>query len=64
MYRGAHPGGSAAIGEVVDVNLETSIRGLFVCDASVLPKSPGKPPILTILALSKRLAEYIEKDLL
>lgn len=64
VYRGAHPGGSAAIGEVVDVNLETSIRGLFVCDASVLPKSPGKPPILTILALSKRLAEYIEKDLL
>jgi hypothetical protein len=26
--RGAHPGGSAAIGEVVDVNLETKIKGL------------------------------------
>lgn len=59
VYRGAHPGGSAAIGEVVDTNLETEIKGLFVCDASVLPTSPGKPPILTILALSKRLADYL-----
>ncbi len=61
VYRGAHPGGSAAIGEIVDINLETEISGLFVCDASVLPTSPGKPPILTILALSKRLADYLKK---
>ena len=60
IYRGAHPGGSAAIGEVVDSNLETTIKGLFVDDASVLPESPGKPPILTILALSKRLADYLK----
>lgn len=57
--RGAHPGGTAAIGEIVDKNLETEINGLFVSDASVLPKSPGAPPILTILALSKRLSKYI-----
>ncbi|MCL2157423.1 MAG: GMC family oxidoreductase N-terminal domain-containing protein [Methanobrevibacter sp.] len=57
--RGAHPGGTAAIGEVVDINLETEINGLFVSDASVLPQSPGAPPILTILALSKRLSSYI-----
>ncbi|WP_409199704.1 GMC family oxidoreductase N-terminal domain-containing protein [Methanobrevibacter sp. DSM 116169] len=57
--RGAHPGGTAAIGEVVDTNLQTKINGLYVADASVLPKSPGKPPILTILALSKRLSNYI-----
>lgn len=61
VYRGAHPGGSAAIGEVVDSNLETIIKGLFVDDASVLPVSPGKPPILTILALSKRLADYLKQ---
>ena len=59
VYRGAHPGGTAPIGIVVDSNLETKISNLFVCDASVLPISPGKPPILTILALSKRLADYI-----
>ena len=60
VYRGAHPGGSAPIGKIVDSNLETEISNLFVCDASVLPISPGKPPILTILALSKRLADYLK----
>ena len=62
VYRGAHPGGTAKIGEIVDSNLETEIKNLFVCDASVLPISPGKPPILTILALSKRLADYLKKE--
>ncbi len=57
--RGAHPGGSAAIGEVVDKNLETEIEGLYVCDASVFPRAPGAPPVLTILALAKRLAKRI-----
>jgi len=59
LYRGAHPGGTAPIGEIVDSNQETNIKGLFVSDASVLPISPGKPPILTILALSKRLSDYL-----
>ena len=62
LYRGAHPGGSAAIGKIVDSNLESEIENLFVCDASVLPVSPGKPPILTILALAKRLADYLKKQ--
>lgn len=57
--RGAHPGGTAAIGEIVNNNLETEIKGLYIGDASVLPLSPGAPPILTILALSKRLSKYI-----
>ncbi len=56
---GAHPGGTAAIGEVVDTNMETEMRNLFVCDSSVFPVSPGLPPILTIIALSKRLAKTI-----
>lgn len=60
VYRGAHPGGTAPIGKIVDNNLETEINNLYVCDASVLPVSPGKPPILTILALSKRLADYLK----
>jgi choline dehydrogenase-like flavoprotein len=57
--RGAHPGGTAAIGETVNINLETDIKGLFVADASVFPSAPGAPPILTIIALSKRLAKYL-----
>jgi choline dehydrogenase-like flavoprotein len=56
---GAHPGGTAAIGQVVDKDLQTRIENLFVCDASVLPTSPGMPPILTIVALSKRLGKRL-----
>jgi choline dehydrogenase-like flavoprotein len=57
--QGGHPGGTAAIGEVVDVNLETKVSGLFCCDASVLPTAPGLPPILTIGALGKYLARQL-----
>jgi len=59
IARGAHPGGTAAIGEVVDKNLETEVSGLFVSDASVFPWAPGAPPVLTIVALAKRLGNYI-----
>ena len=54
-----HLGGTAAIGEVVDSNLRTDLNNLYVCDASVLPTSPGLPPILTIVALAKRLAKTL-----
>lgn len=57
--RGEHPGGTAAIGTVVDANLETEVSRLFVCDASVLPQTPGKPPALTLIALAKRLANIL-----
>ena len=57
--QGAHPGGTAAIGKVVNTDLKTEIDGLYVCDASVLPVSPGLPPILTIVALAKRLAKNL-----
>jgi choline dehydrogenase-like flavoprotein len=57
--QGAHPGGTAAIGKVVDRELQTKIRNLYVCDASVLPVSPGLPPILTIVALAKRLSKIL-----
>ncbi|NJE75520.1 FAD-dependent oxidoreductase [Thermococcus sp. ES12] len=56
---GAHFGGTAAIGAVVDEHLETEIRNLYVCDASVLPKAPGMPPILTIVALAKWLGKAL-----
>jgi len=59
QIRGPHPGGTAAIGEVVNKNLETEIKNLFVCDNSVFPKAPGLPPILTIIALSKWLSKRL-----
>jgi choline dehydrogenase-like flavoprotein len=57
--RGAHPGGTARIGEAVDKNLATALSGLYVADASVLPASPGAPPILTIVALAKYVSKII-----
>jgi choline dehydrogenase-like flavoprotein len=57
--RGAHPGGTAAIGDVVNTDLQTEVEGLYVADASVFPEAPGAPPVVTILALSKRLAKHI-----
>ncbi len=50
---GGHNGASAALGVVVDNNLQTKIDNLFVCDGSILPESPGLPPILTIMAIAK-----------
>jgi len=62
--RGAHPGGTAAIGKVVDKNLETSITGLYIADASVIPQAPGRPPILTITALAKKLSKNLKNQIL
>ena len=64
IFRGAHPGGTAAIGDVVDKNLKTEINGLYIGDASVIPKSPGKPPILLILALALRLANHLIEEVI
>lgn len=56
---GGHNGAAAAIGTVVDKNLQTKIDNLFVCDASVLPKSPGLPPVLTIMAIARWFAKTL-----
>ena len=53
--RGAHPGGTVRIDDMLDRDLQTSVAGLFVCDASVLPEPCGWPPVLTIISLAKRL---------
>jgi choline dehydrogenase-like flavoprotein len=61
--RGAHPGGTAAIGRVVDQNLETAVRNLYACDASVLPRSMASPQVLTIVSLARRLARRLARVL-
>ncbi|UCD10333.1 MAG: hypothetical protein JSU79_11190, partial [Dehalococcoidales bacterium] len=44
---------------IVDKDLQTEVNNLFACDASVLPEAPGLPPILTIVALAKKLAKTL-----
>lgn len=55
----AHPGGSLPIGAAVDRDLQTPTRGLYVCDASVIPGPWGLPPTLTLLCLGKRLGQTL-----
>ncbi|MCL1874313.1 MAG: GMC family oxidoreductase [Clostridiales bacterium] len=57
--QGAHPGGTAAIGKVVNKDLQTEADNLFICDASIFPAALGMPPILTIVALAKRLSKAL-----
>ncbi|XRH76243.1 MAG: GMC family oxidoreductase N-terminal domain-containing protein [Candidatus Methanosuratincola verstraetei] len=57
--RGAHPGGSCSSAVRSAEDPETEVEGLFVSDASVLPGPFGLPPMLTIIAVSKRLASML-----
>jgi len=61
-YESGHPCCTARIGKILDKNQQTEIKGLFVSDASAFPSPLGLPPILTIVALSKRLAKYLLSD--
>ncbi len=60
--RAAHPGGTAGIGRVINKEQETEVSGLYVSDCSVFPETPGKPPVLTIAALSKHLAKRLAEE--
>ncbi len=55
----AHQGGSAAIGTVVNSDLETRIPNLYVCDASVIPEAWGLPPTFTLMCLAYRLSQRL-----
>jgi choline dehydrogenase-like flavoprotein len=57
--RGTHPSATARIGDVVDADLQTGVRNLYVCDASVFPEALGRPTVLTILGLARRLARQL-----
>ncbi len=57
--RGAHPGATARIGEVVDENLKTKFDNLYVADASVLPEAMDRPIVLTVIGLAKRLSDHL-----
>lgn len=55
----AHPGGTCSIGTLVDKNLQTQYKNLYVSDASVIPDEWGLPPVLTIVSLARRLSKHL-----
>jgi choline dehydrogenase-like flavoprotein len=57
--RGTHPSGTVRIGEMLDHDLQTEIKGLYVCDASTFPEALDRPTVLTILGLGKRLGRAL-----
>ncbi|GAB4347569.1 MAG: GMC family oxidoreductase [Candidatus Abyssubacteria bacterium] len=57
--RGTHPSGTVRIGEMLDTDLQTEVKGLYVCDASTFPEALDRPTVLTIVGLGKRLADHI-----
>jgi choline dehydrogenase-like flavoprotein len=57
--RGTHPSGTVRIGAMLDSDLRTEVSGLYVCDASVFPEALGRPTVLTIIGLAKRLAKHL-----
>jgi choline dehydrogenase-like flavoprotein len=59
-FIGTHPSGTVRIGDMLDTNLQTEVKGLYVCDASVFPEALDRPTVLTIIALGKRLAKHLQ----
>jgi choline dehydrogenase-like flavoprotein len=59
--RGTHPSATVRVGSMLNTDLETEVAGLYVCDASVFPEALGRPTVLTIIALARRLAEHLTR---
>ncbi|MFO7170526.1 MAG: GMC family oxidoreductase N-terminal domain-containing protein [Chloroflexota bacterium] len=57
--RGTHPASTARIGEFVGPDLQAATPGLFVCDASAFPEALGRPTVLTLIGMAKRLARHL-----
>ena len=59
-----HPGGCLPLtpSEAVTLHHEILPQNLYVADATLLPRSMGNPPILTIMALAKRIAREAAKQ--
>lgn len=58
-----HPGGMLPLtaAEAKSLHSPKLPKNLYVADATILPEAMGNPPILTIMALSKKIAKVIRK---
>jgi choline dehydrogenase-like flavoprotein len=57
--RGTHPSGTVRVGTLLDRDLRTEVEGLYVCDAAAFPEALGRPTVLTIIGLARRLAKHL-----
>jgi choline dehydrogenase-like flavoprotein len=57
--RGTHPSGTVRIDDMLGRDLQTTVPGLYVCDASVFPEALDRPTVLTIIGLAKGLARRL-----
>jgi choline dehydrogenase-like flavoprotein len=49
---------------MVDGDLQTAVKNLYVCDASVFPEALGQPTVLTIISFAKRLSEHLLREVI
>jgi choline dehydrogenase-like flavoprotein len=59
ILNAGHPGGMLplTVNEAISLHHDRLPQNLYVADASLLPRAPGNPPMLTIMALAKRIAK-------
>ena len=58
-----HPGGMLPLTEAERESLHSPLlpENLYVADATILPQAMGYPPILTIMALAKKISKIIKE---
>jgi choline dehydrogenase-like flavoprotein len=61
---GGHPGGMMPLteSEAESFHHDRLPENLYVADATLIPESLGNPPILTIVAIAKRISKLIASD--
>jgi hypothetical protein len=59
MINAGHPGGMLplTINEAATFHHDSLPKNLYIADATLFPKSLGNPPILTIMAMAKRIGK-------
>ena len=54
-----HPGGTVRIGGLLDNNCQSPITNCYCMDTSIIPEDWGLPPVVTVVAMAKRLSKHL-----